>query len=227
MKVSDLDTTLRSYRDQNGAEERYSSFDYCYGFFRNTPPRKLIDDMEKSCLAIGFYLASWGMLRGSSFLLQKSARYYIPLIEFISEQDSSLWEIDVDSYSEENVVMLIKVYDSIREILVPQKKSHLTLTTKIMMGVFGNVPAYDQYFCDTMRELSGSGFRSFNETSLKAISDFYQTNRGAINKYHRSIRVRGFTSGKLTELRYPRAKIIDMYGFTKGIEKNQPRPPKG
>ena len=169
-------------------------------------------------MVVGFYLASWGMLRGSSFLLQKSARYYIPLVEFITKQDPSLWEIDVDSYSDENVVKLIEVYHSIKAIMVPEKKSHLTLVTKIMMGVLGNIPAYDKYFCDTMRVLSGSGFRSFNATSLKAISNFYVANRGAINKYHRSTRVRGFNSGKLTELRYPKAKIIDMYGFTKGIK---------
>lgn len=217
MKGTDLETTLNSYRELNGAEERYSSFDYCYGYFRNTHPQNLLNDMEKSCLAVGFYLASWGMLRGSSFLLQKSARYYIPLIEFISEQDSSLWEIDADNYSEENVEKLIRVYHSIKEIVIPENESHLTLITKIMMGVFGNVPAYDQYFCQTMREISDCGFRVFNKNSLEKISDFYTENKSTINKYHRSIKVRSFETGKLTALKYPRAKIIDMYGFTRGL----------
>ncbi|EKM28037.1 hypothetical protein VCHENC02_6024, partial [Vibrio harveyi] len=37
-------------------------------------------DMEKSCLALGFYLASWGMFRGSSFMLEKSAKNFENLV---------------------------------------------------------------------------------------------------------------------------------------------------
>jgi hypothetical protein len=37
-----------------------------------------------SCLQIGFYLASWGMMRGSSFLLEKSVRNFSNLIIAIS-----------------------------------------------------------------------------------------------------------------------------------------------
>jgi hypothetical protein len=42
-----------------------------------SPPRR---NLHMFCLQLGFYLASWGMLRGSSTLLCKSTRHYEPVI---------------------------------------------------------------------------------------------------------------------------------------------------
>ena len=62
-------------------EERYSSFDYCYNYFQEFYEKQKIielansDNLQISCLQIGFYLSSWGMYRGSSFLLQKSLKH--------------------------------------------------------------------------------------------------------------------------------------------------------
>ena len=66
--------------------ERYASFDYCFNYFQSFQERRIVRKlasaryMELSCLQLGFYLASWGMLRGSSFLLEKSAPFYRRLI---------------------------------------------------------------------------------------------------------------------------------------------------
>jgi hypothetical protein len=40
----------------------------------------------------------------------------------------------------------------IKNTLIKDKR-HLVLATKIMMGVFGCIPAYDQYFSSTFRNL--------------------------------------------------------------------------
>src|SRR5688572_13668190 len=88
--------------------ERYASFDYCYNYFQsfreqnNIPGLADPDHIQTSCLHIAFYLASWGMLRASSFLLQKSAKHYELLIQGIVDFPPSIWNIDVDSYTEEN-----------------------------------------------------------------------------------------------------------------------------
>ena len=55
-----------------------------------------------SCLQLGFYLASWGMLRGSSTLLRKSARHYEPVIDVIdviAAAPAEVWDVDADRYS--------------------------------------------------------------------------------------------------------------------------------
>jgi len=68
------------------ADARSASFDYCFNHFQSfreeDKVQKLAEagNMEMSCLQLGFYLASWGMLRGSSFLLEKSLRFYQPPI---------------------------------------------------------------------------------------------------------------------------------------------------
>ncbi|MDD2323241.1 MAG: hypothetical protein WC155_06240 [Candidatus Cloacimonadales bacterium] len=149
-------------RDVN---HRNASFDYCYNYFQTTPC--YTDDMEKSCMVLGFYLASWGMFRGSSFLLQRSARYFIPFIEYIEELDHSVWGIDADTYNHSNIEQILEVYKKTVKIMIPGKQQAITLTTKILLGVFGFVPAYDNYFCDTFRSMySGRcAFRSFNKKS--------------------------------------------------------------
>jgi len=90
---NDIGEMVMTFQIANNPTDRYASFDFCYHYFRRSSSRDLLHDMEKSCLVIGFYLASWGMLRGSSFLLNKSAKYYEPLIEYIANLDEEIWDI--------------------------------------------------------------------------------------------------------------------------------------
>ena len=95
--------------------ERYSSFDYCFNYFQSFKKRNAIKDLGKkenlqqACFHMGFYLASWGMLRGSSFLLEKSARHFVDAIKVIASFDKTFWDIDVDTYSSgENVSLILE-----------------------------------------------------------------------------------------------------------------------
>ncbi|MDI6803669.1 MAG: hypothetical protein QME58_07460 [Bacteroidota bacterium] len=105
-------------------------------------------DVEKSCLVLGFYLARWGMFRGSSFLLQHSVKH-------------------------------LRIYKEIKERLILNGNKDLTLITKVLLGVFGFIPAFDTYFCDTFRAISKGqcGFRKVNNISLGFIHNFYQENK--------------------------------------------------
>jgi len=195
-------------------DERFSSFDYCYNhfytFFRENKLEKLADEnnMHMSCLQLGFYLASWGMMRGSSFLLEKSVRGYQKLIMSISEMDPQLWNIDVDCYTNENIGVLLDCKNQISNILRPEKGVSDTLTTKIMLGVFGNVPAYDQYFKKSLK------LGSLNENSLLKVSDFYEKNKELIDSY--DVYTYDFLTSKESDIKYPKAKLVDMCGFIAG-----------
>lgn len=212
-------TAIDEFKNSLQPEKRFASFDFCYNYFYRTSGKELTDNIEKSCYALGFYLASWGMMRGSSFLLQKSARHYIPLIEYIAKLDKEIWQIDADEYSESNMKQIIEIYHNIKASLIPGKQAGLTLITKVMLGVFGFVPAFDQYFCNTFRELYGKqcGFRSFNYDALSHIRDFYQRNKTSINQCSDSTFTYDFIKGEPTQIKYPKAKIIDMYGFIAGL----------
>jgi len=202
----DIQEIVMNYYNQRNPEHRYSSFDYCYNYFYTTSLSDLTKNMEKSCLQIGFYLASWGMLRNSG-LLQKSSKYYHKLIKYISTLNKDDWKIDVDKYNDVSIKRLLYIYSNIKTIL----KGTDTLTTKIMLGVFGSIPAFDKYFKKTFH------ISSFNENALANIKDFYSKNSEIIDELAKKIAVLDFYKENKTAINYPKAKIIDMYGFNKGL----------
>lgn len=216
-KQNDIEAVIENYTTSLNPTDRYTSFDYCYNYFQLT--KDLTKDIEKSCLVLGFYLASWGMYRGSSFLLQHSVKHLQSAIEYFSSLDKNepIWNIDVDSYTEENIHIIIEVYQEIKRRLIPQGKSDLTLVTKVMLGVFGAIPAFDNNFCKTFRELFDGqcGFRRVNMHSLNLIHTFYQENKNIIDSLSENTFTTDFITGKKTQIKYPKVKIIDMYGFIK------------
>jgi hypothetical protein len=186
-------------------------------------------DIEKSCLELAFYLSSWGMLRGSSFLLQKSIKHYEPLIKYIiqlKKNNHSIWKIDAHNYNNNSIQTILEVYKNITNLIMEKNKStrHLVLTTKIMLGVFGCTPAFDQYFTDTFREIckklpGRNGFRTVNKDNLIHIKHFYEANKEDIKFLRNKIHTLDFNTGEFTQRKYTRAKIIDMYDFAKGFYK--------
>lgn len=202
-----------SGKDCNG---RYASFDYCFNYFHSFKDKRDIanpENIQTSCLQLAFYLASWGMLRGSTFLLQKSIKFYKPLIRYISNTEDSFWAIDVNKYSEENIKKLIACRDKIKEILGEGVKRNVTDTqiTKIMLGVFGNVPAFDTNF------RTGSNLKVFNEDSLRSIYDFYKKHADLIDKEADKRNTFDFKSEVgYTARKYTEAKIIDTIFFVEG-----------
>jgi hypothetical protein len=221
MVFSNIEEVVTNFTGKAIPEHRFSSFDYCYNYFLNTDD--LTKNMEKSCLELGFYLASWGMFRGSSFLLQKSARHFIPTIEYINTLDKTVWQIDVNKYDVNNIDIILDIYNKIDRTIIEGWNRGITLTTKIILGVFGFMPAFDEYVCSAFRNIADGkngnpkcGFRSVNKDSLRIIKQFYDENKVAIDKLSNNIYTKDFSTGKITKINYPKAKIIDMFGFTYG-----------
>ena len=216
----DIHANIRTYLDGNGAagglkpDERYASFDYCYNYFRSFREQERVQELaspeniQVSCLHLGFYLASWGMLRGSSLLLQKSARYYRPVIQSVANLPMAFWDVDVDRY-DDNVEMILECSRMIRQAIGQGRDTTDTLVTKILLGVFGNVPAFDTYF------KAGMGTYSFGRKSLRRIAEFYRANRSELDQYQ--IRTLDFATGQETDRVYPMAKLIDMVCFVEGM----------
>lgn len=220
MKRTDVELVIVDFKSKTSPNDRYTSFDYCYNYFRMT--NDYTQDVEKSCLVLGFYLASWGMYRGSSFLLQNSVKHFEPTIRYIAKLDKSVWEIDVDNYNEKKIQTIIEIYKDIKNLLILDENSDLTLITKILLGVFGFIPAFDNYFCSSFREISAGqcGFRSVNIKSLSLIKSFYESNKETIDKLSDETYTKDFITEQKTTVHYPKAKIIDMYGFQLGKKNN-------
>ena len=138
----DLDTNIQKYLADRKADQRYASFDYCFNYFQEFRETGDVSalvspaNIQMTCLQLGFYLASWGMLRGSTDLLQESARSLIPVLAVVAHTEPSVWEIDADCYTDSNIDLLMALADTMREA---RPNMSDTLLTKIMLGIFGNV----------------------------------------------------------------------------------------
>lgn len=215
-----IDKNISKYLNKNNVSDgrqpdtRYTSFDYCFNYFQSFREKKSIgalaepENIQISCLHLGFYLASWGMLRGSATLLQKSSRYLMPAIELIANADSVLWEIDAHCYTKPNIKKILDAGSKFQESYPGMSD---ILVTKIMLGVFGNVPAFDSNF------KKGFNVSTFGSKALEKIDDFYKNNHMVIDRYQSNTYTLDFLSGEPTLRNYTRAKVIDMAFFIEGM----------
>jgi len=207
-----VEGNLRRYlADRSDPSGRYASFDYCYNYFQahretGVPVLREPPQLQISCLHLGFFLASWGMFRGSGKLLTRSARCFVPVIEAIVEAPTRVWDIDADCYTDEAVETIMAVYHSLGRVL-PGGHSQ-TLVTKTMLGVFGCVPAFDTYV------MRNPGMSTFGPRALRRIRDFYQEHTAVIDANR--AQTLDFDTGKPTDRRDSRAKVIDAALYIEG-----------
>jgi hypothetical protein len=212
----DIEGNLDVYLAGLGPDGRYASFDYCFNHFQDHRVGGRLealadgDCLQVSCLHLGFYLASWGMLRGSSSLLQRSVLQFAPLIEVIVEAEPAVWSIDAHRYTRDEWSLLNDIRGRVRTALAPHQASDI-LVTKILLGVFGCVPAFDTYF------RRGMGVTSFGPKALSVIEDFYRRNEETVERHRR--RTLTFPTGEESSHRYTRAKVIDMVFFVEGARR--------
>jgi len=197
--------------------DRYASFDYCFNyfqFFRESGEISALAapaNLQDSCLQLGFYLASWGMYQGSTQLLKNSLKYLVPLIKVVARTDVSLWEIDAHCYTESNIDQLLQLRCA---ILQAYPNMTPALLTKSMLGVFGNVPAFDTNFRQACRAAGID--TTFGPKALEQIGVFYQENASLIDSYRHQLSTLDFVTGEHTHRSYTRAKLIDMAFFIEG-----------
>jgi hypothetical protein len=235
----EIQRLLDTFMDKREAESRYASFDYCFNYFHSFGRTERLRELaagrniEKSCLHLGFFLASWGMFRMSGKLGQGvNAKHFVRTINEISQWDdkhpfAQIWDVDVTDYNlPEKRLLLLKCYGKIKELVLPSGQvAYRTLVTKIMLGVFGCVPAFDSLFTETFRTLygkeNGCAFTNFNDRALQKVHDFYANHSSIIDRNAERTKTLDFQTGRITDSSYKRAKIIDMIGFQKAWNKAQ------
>ena len=214
----DLERNILDFLRGRGPGDRDASFDYCFNHFQSFRedgrPEMLAarEHMQTSCLHLGFYLASWGMLRGSSFLLQHSLAVYEPVVRAIAGMDHAVWGIDAHCYTDANLGLLLRCREAIADAFGSEHSPSDTLVTKVMLGVFGNVPAFDSFVCMALR--AELGVRTFGEGAVRALAGFYDTHREVIERHR--VPTLAFATGQDTSRRYTRAKVLDMAFFIEG-----------
>ena len=219
-----LESSVKFYdtlkKDENG---RYRSWEHCYSNFINARDNKNAE-LDYLSLQLAFYLASWGMYRGSSFLLQKDYKIHIPVVkELLKEEYDPLAGIDcVELKREENQRLLeninsfldeyySNIRDEVKNIKVRNQLSS-TLITKILMGTLGCVPAYDRYFISGIKKQKvASG--NYNMKSIIQLVDFYEKNIVELENIRKDMKVNGMA--------YPQMKILDMAFWQIGLDSDK------
>lgn len=206
-------------RDENG---RSRSWEHCYRVFRDarTDPSP---DYDYLSLHLAFYLASWGMYRGSSFLLQKDYKVLVPVVEKVlkPEYDCLFGVACTDLRNDDIRAQLKKLYDDIAEHFDPIREKVAgrevaspvspVLITKILMGTLGCVPAYDRFFEEGAKYL-GLEKKSYSEDSLLELADIYEAHNDRLEEARRGMRV--------GDLIYPQMKLLDMGLWQVGFEED-------
>lgn len=193
------------YEKVRGVHSREASWRYCYNEFLRFRGQKL-NDADKDYLALHLtaYLASWGMYRGSSFLLQeKNYKVHIGVIDILfQDKYDKLWNL----YETESLYLLMELRDEIKEYyriqrIEKEKETTDTLVTKILLGTLGCTPAYDTNLCVSLKMLGIS--TSFRKESVCQIIDLYEKYRSKFEQLRESaIQVEGI-------LDYPIMKVLD------------------
>lgn len=217
LKKNDIQLMVSEVQNNLNPFSRDMSFDYCYNYFKDLQYLKQ-HDMEKSCLVLGFYLGNWGMFR-NSFLQQTSLRHYEKVIEYISKTKIDYWQIDLDNY-EANMDKLQEIYKQIGTAIKSNQARDptQTLITKIMLGVYGCVPALDDNFLTGFNTIfQGKDRLNGNiEHNLNQLQKFYAANKQDIDLLSSSWKTRDVYSGEFTTTNYPKSKIVDLYGYKRG-----------
>ncbi len=205
----------------NIENHRYRSWEHCYSFF--TRQQSAADDevIDLMCLHLSNYLASWGMFRGAAFLLQKDYKVHLEVVYLMLNErfhilrSKNIREI---AHNDEYINRIFELNQKISEIYRRKttdfenengRNSSDTLITKILLGVFGCVPAYDRYFKNGLRS-TGIASAQFSKRSVAGLLQFYEHYYDDFEAVRLKISEYG--------VEYPPMKIIDMCFWQIGFD---------
>lgn len=218
MKASIVEI-IKKYLSGITADEfhRYKSWDNCFQSFSYSTKSEI------QILELAFYLASWGMYRGSGGLLQKNHLIHKGAVDIIYSKTSQKLKCnqttEIKREKIEDIVAvrdeLAKHYSGIYFTKGADKPKPIsptdTLLSKIILGTLGCVPAYDRYFIVGLKEMKMKHI-GFNEASLNELFNFIDDNKNEIDQAQKLIKTE-------TQRHYPLMKILDMYFWQIGYDK--------
>ena len=196
---------------------RYKSWDNCFKSYSSSTKTDI------HILELAFYLASWGMYRGSGGLLQKNHLIHKGAVDIIFSKTSQKLKCNQNTEIKREKIKdiielkdeLAKHYSSIYFTKGAENPKPIsptdTLLSKIILGTLGCVPAYDRYFIGGLKEMKIK-HTGFNEASLNELFNFIDDNKNEIDRAQKNIKAE-------TQSHYPLMKILDMYFWQIGYDK--------
>lgn len=212
-----IETILNYFHaGNNNQDHRFRSWEHCYLYFQAKFAANNFDIIDLDCLQLGFYLASWGMYRGSSFLLKHSYRIHKNALQRIFQLNYNLlMQIDYQNNIDDNSMNLLlnlrnQIIEGYQEI-IPQQNVSDTLVTKIILGTMGITPAYDRFFRVGCNHENIHPHAAFNANSFRNVHQFYLDNIDSFGVASQIIQ-------NEANIIYPPMKLVDMYLWSIGVD---------
>ena len=222
--IDELISAAQTFYDDACASEngRSRSWEHCYRVFRDARADPS-PDYDYLSLHLAFYLASWGMYRGSCFILQKDYKVHTPIVEEILKpeydclfglacadvRNSDVWA-QIKKLSDDIANHFDPIRDQVagREVESPVSP---VLITKILMGTLGCVPAYDRFFIDGIKKHKVTT-QEYSLESVRKLAKFYEAHNDRLEEARRGMQI--------DDLIYPQMKLLDMGFWQIGFEKS-------
>ena len=249
--IQSIQTKINRYYNtigklSGGPGSRYKSWELCHEAFK-LERAKQHPNIDLLSLHLAFYLASWGMYRGSSFLLDRDYKAHENAVRIILDPVySDLWDYVPKSNDDivhandlifgtaaknkvEGVYWRIKDsyshYTNSTKGKIKEDIPSDTLVTKILLGTFACIPAFDrflkkgisQYVKKIDKKIGGITLTQSIESSSKKKS--WTDSYKALAELVK-VNPNEFKlkpNGKVNAL-YPPMKCVDMYFWEIGYE---------
>lgn len=222
LSCDDLIEASQRYKQEMSADEhaRYLSWEHCHSYFINNYIDPDDEQIDLMCLHLAWYLASWGMLRGGSFLLQKDYRVHFPVVKLlVSQKYHELYDCSIETLAEpatckkimELSAAIVDLYKGLTIDLGDGegKNASDTLITKILLGTIGCTPAYDRYFKSGLA-LTNVAQQRYGEKSMHQLIEYYMEHYEELEAYRALV--------SQNRISYTPMKILDMCFWQIGFD---------
>ena len=204
---------------KNDEYHRYKSWEHCFSYFQRSQEIK----NDYASLQLAFYLASWGMYRGSSYLLWKDYKIHEDLIDLLKQRNIISNKLDLAKEKDsENIELIINTINIIKEYYFKKIKNvngkekkvrpSITLASKVLLGINACIPAFDRFFITGMKINNLGG--SINKKTLQNIFNYYRINQIEFDSSCKYIK-------KHSGIEYPPMKLVDMYFWEIGRKEEE------
>lgn len=188
---------------------RVFSYDICRQHFAPT----LSGNKDEDAVYLFAFLSSWGMLRNTG-LMNISPYGLSNTVQAIYENFEYFKNNDIFSIKDKEISVFVENFEKIAEALGRDKiASSNTMVSKIILGVWGSMPALDTNF--------NKAFGFYQATKIKKVirelrETFKNIPEADSSKIHSSLLE---AYGKLNPEYYGKPKLVDTYGFYVGLKK--------
>lgn len=211
--------TVRAYITGTTEHDSEHSWTHCYRYFQQMRPGAGDLDLHHAALHLGFYLASWGMFRGRTWLRDYTYTIHLEAVRSLAEPRFAPLRRDTfgaDGGDSDLVPLVRDAAIAVRESYRPfapkseSRQASDTLVTKILMGTLGCFPACDRYFISGYRS-HGFKFSEVNGALIAKIVHFCRQNAEELREARDQVEAE-------IGARYPLMKLVDMHFWQLGLQ---------